>query len=240
MKIRDLMNVMEEIAPTETAEPWDNVGLLVGNPENDLRKVLLTVDVTPKVIEEAIQVGANCILSHHPLLFYGTKTVRADDYEGSLITSLIQNNIALYAAHTNLDRADGGVADALADKLNQIVTAKTPYMRVGSVRKQTVGDLLLTIKEFFNPQAMLYGDVNRVISSIATASGAGGEFAKEAAQMGAKVLVTGEIKHHERLEANSLGLDVILIGHEESENPVLVPLQKRLVKAGIPAVVTKM
>ncbi len=239
MIIKDFMNIMQNIAPIETAEPWDNVGLLVGNPETELQKVLMTVNVTPAVIAEAVRIGANCILSHHPLLFSGTKAVRADDYEGRLITSLIKNDIALYAAHTNLDAAEGGVNDCLAQKLDLTVTEKTPYLRVGTVRRQTVGDLLLTVKEFINPQAVFYGSIDREITNIATAAGAGGEFAKEAAEMGAEVLVTGEMKHHERLEAQALGLDVILTGHEESERWVLAPLQKRLEQQGVPCIVTK-
>ena len=117
MNIAEFMQVMEGIAPQETAEPWDNPGLLAGDPEAELNGVLVCVDATHAALDAAEQCGANLILSHHPLMFHGVKSLRQDGYEGAVLSRLLRENRALFAAHTNLDKAEGGVNDCLVRAL---------------------------------------------------------------------------------------------------------------------------
>jgi len=113
-----IAEVIEKLAPREWAEPWDNVGLLVGRSDQSVENVLLALDVTPAVIDEAIERNAGLIISHHPFPFQAVKRFRTDSPDGSMLAKLLQGNVSLYAAHTNLDIALGGVNDALAARLS--------------------------------------------------------------------------------------------------------------------------
>ena len=233
MKVAELVKIVDGIAPFEMAEPWDNVGLLVGDPEAEVTGVLLCVDATEAMMQEAVQMDCNVILAHHPLMFGGVKHLRQDEYEGKLLRYLIKHDMNLIAAHTNLDAAQGGVEDALAAALGICVDAQEQYVRCGTVPQQTEGDFLLTVKEFISPQAMFYGGHYRKVNRVAVSCGGGGEYFREALRMGATLFVTGEMKHHERLEAQGSGMDVIIAGHEETEFVVLKGLKKRLEACGV-------
>ena len=228
MKTAELVRIIDELAPFALAEEWDNVGVLVGDGEAEVTGIVLCVDATDAVIEKAIRENCSVILSHHPLMFGGVKRLCEDAFEARLLRKLIRSDINLIAAHTNLDEADGGVEDSLAAALGIQVDVKERFIRCGTVAQQTAGDLVLTAKQFLNPQAMFYGDHNREIRRVAVSCGGGGDFFREALKMGADVFVTGEMKHHERIEAQGCGMDVIIAGHEETEFVVLEPLKKRL------------
>ena len=130
-----IATAMEELAPLEFAEPWDNVGLLVGSPDKKVAKALLAVDVTAAVIEEAVGTEAGMIISHHPFLFHSMKSIRTDTTAGALLAELLRKDISVYAAHTNLDAAPGGVNDALAGVLqlqdvSPLQPAKRPLVKI--------------------------------------------------------------------------------------------------------------
>ena len=222
------MSALERFAPLPLQEDWDNAGLQLGLTETEASGALLCLDVNERIVDEAIAKGCNLIVSHHPLLFRGAKALRADTYEGALLARLIRADVALVAAHTNLDRAPGGVNDCLAAALGLRVRQSGDYLRVGEVQARSAGELLAWVRQRINPQAVFYGDAARRIDCVACASGAGGEFAAEAARLGAQVFVTGEMKHNERIEAEGLGLCVLLAGHGESEAVVLEPLRAHL------------
>lgn len=228
MKIRDLMREMEEIAPERLAEEWDNPGLLTGNPEDVLSGVLLCVDATGEAIDQAIARGATCIVAHHPLMFAGIKTLRTDRYEGALLARLIREGIALFAAHTNLDRTEGGVEDSLAAALGLAVDGGMEYVRAGRIAPQTAGSFLATVRQTLSPQAVFYGEAGRSIERVAVSCGGGGCYFREAAALGADLFLTGEMKHHERIEAQGLGMEIIIAGHDETERVALEPLRRRL------------
>jgi len=118
VKCQVIIDVMERFAPKDLAESWDNVGLLVGSPAQQITKLLITLDVTQAVVDQAVQDGINMIVTHHPILFKAVTNIRTDLPQGQIIASLLKANIAVYAAHTNLDMANGGVNDVLASKLN--------------------------------------------------------------------------------------------------------------------------
>lgn len=235
MRVAELVKIIDCIAPFETAEEWDNVGLLVGDPEQEVTGVLLCVDATEGMLQEAMHMGCNVILSHHPLMFSGVKHLRQDEYEGKLLRYLIRHDLNLIAAHTNLDAAVGGVKDSLAQALGIDVDASDRYVRCGTVEEQSEGDFVKRVEAALHARALYYGGPHRKVRRVAVSCGGGGDFFREALNMGATLFVTGEMKHHERLEAQACGLDVIIAGHAETENVVLQPLQMRLEAAGIRA-----
>ncbi|MCX8130634.1 MAG: Nif3-like dinuclear metal center hexameric protein [Clostridia bacterium] len=115
IKCKDIVSFLEKLAPPDLAEDWDNVGLILGSSRQVVEKVLVCLDVTDKVAEEAVSNGIDLIVSHHPLIFKEMKRITEDDFKGKLIYNLIKNNISVYSAHTNLDVADGGINECLAE-----------------------------------------------------------------------------------------------------------------------------
>ena len=116
-KVKDLMAFFETYAPSETSYDWDNIGLLIGNKEKIVNKVLITLDVIPQVVAEAIEKNVDIIISHHPVIFSGVKSLAKEDWHTKMLVDLVKSDIAVYSAHTNLDIASGGVNDILAEKL---------------------------------------------------------------------------------------------------------------------------
>lgn len=114
MKLLDIIKHMEQIAPKSLAEDYDNVGLIIGAKQKDIKRVMVCLDVTLKVVNEAVEKDADLIISHHPVIFKGLKRINEDDVKGKIIYKLIKNDIAVYSAHTNLDVTDGGVNEYLA------------------------------------------------------------------------------------------------------------------------------
>lgn len=233
MTVAELVKLMDGIAPFETAEPWDNVGLLVGDPEDEVTGVMLCVDATAMVMVDVVRMDCSVIVSHHPLMFNGVKHLRQDEYEGKLLRCLVKHDLNLIAAHTNLDAAEGGVEDALAEALGIRVDAKNTYLRCGTVEEQTEAEFAASTEAELKTRVKYYGVPYRKISRVAVSCGGGGEYFREALRMGAQLFVTGEMDHHERLEAQACGMDVIIAGHEETEAVVLEGLKKRLEAAGI-------
>lgn len=138
VKCSAIMQQMEKLAPLYLAEAWDNVGLLLGDPEQDIDKVIVTLDVDQQIVNEAIAAGANMIIAHHPLLFKGVTRIRTDWPQGRILAALIKAQIAVYAAHTNLDSAPGGVNDVLAHKLNLIAVEPLTTAYQDSLHKLAV------------------------------------------------------------------------------------------------------
>lgn len=120
MQVKDIMQALEELAPTSLKEDWDNVGLQLGDPEASVRRVLLALTPSEAVVQEAVRLGANLIVSHHPFIFKGVKTLRTDSAIGRMAQCCMKHDVAIYAAHTNLDIAQGGVNDVLAERLGLV------------------------------------------------------------------------------------------------------------------------
>ena len=118
MKVKDIVAVIEEFAPLAIQEGWDNSGLCVGSPENEVSSVLLALDCTETLVDEAIECGADMIVTHHPLIFSGLKKISPEDQVGAAVIKAIRHGIAIYAAHTSADKVIAGVSGAMAAKLN--------------------------------------------------------------------------------------------------------------------------
>lgn len=227
-KVNDLLAMMNEIAPPELAEDWDNSGLLVGRADAAIKNVLLCVDVTADVIAEARRLDVGLIIAHHPLMFHAIKQVRDDEPEGHVISELIRSNMGMIAAHTNLDMAEGGVNDALALAVGlEDAQAPEPLIRAGGL-KGRLCDIASAIERRLDTHALYYGPADAMIARAALCSGAGGSELAAACACGAQLFITGEMKHNELIRARQLGMCVICAGHFETERVVLSHLAKGL------------
>lgn len=230
--VKDIVRILGGFAPYETAEEWDNVGLLVGRRNAPVERVLMALDVTLDVIREAVAKDVQMIVTHHPLMFHARGRMTDEDPEGQLLLALCENRIALCSLHTNLDKAAGGVNDALmravgfedADGEGLLRTAELP-------EEMTLNALVSRINEGLSTRAKVYGRKDGALRRLACCSGAGGDEADAALAAGADVFLTGEIKHHEAIYAVQRGLCVIEAGHYETESPVLESLSEALQKA---------
>ncbi|MBR0426438.1 MAG: Nif3-like dinuclear metal center hexameric protein [Clostridia bacterium] len=231
MKEKAFVAMLDRIAPPELAMEYDNVGLLIGT-EREIRTVLVALDCTLPVAEEAVRCGSDLVLVHHPLFFHGIKRILPDDPETAAAYRLIQNGIGLYAAHTNLDICLGGVNDALAETLG--VKHCEPLSadgmgRVGMLETaMQLGAFADVCSKALKITVRYAGDSDRLVQRVGLCGGAGGDLYPDAVRMGCDVFVTGEMKHHEAIAANMLGLTLIEAGHYQTESVVLKKWISRL------------
>ncbi len=229
--VGDLYNYINEIAPFKSAMDFDNVGLLIGDKNKVISKIMLSLDATPSVVNEAYQKNVDLIITHHPVIFKAIKTV----LQNSIPYMLIEKGISVISAHTNLDMANGGVNDCLADVIG--LKNKTPLEFYNELPCALIGDLnqplsplefAKIVKNRLNCDGLRYVSGNRQVSKVALCSGAGGDFIFKAIQSGADAFLTGEIKHHEILAANDAGITLVDAGHFKTENIVIDSLAKKL------------
>ena len=242
VKCQVVMDVLEQLAPKRLAEDWDNPGLLVGAPNQNVRRILVCLDVSDKVVELAVACQADMIVAHHPLIFKGLKKIRTDLPLGARLQKLLKHDIAVAAAHTNLDIAVGGVNDVLAaaiglEKLSTFVITSQEedgtmesLGRMGTLPSpQAVADFARQVREALPTEHVRLVDAGpRPVRKVALCSGSGAEFIQKAAFMGADVYVTGDVKYHEAQQAVELGMHVIDAGHFATEFPVVEVLRDKL------------
>jgi len=232
MTVKDITQAFEVVAPRELADNWDNVGLLAGDFEQDVKKVFLCLDVTSEVISEAIEFNADLIIAHHPLIMSPLTRVIEQDVVGRIIRSLTKNDISVYVAHTNFDLCDGGLNDILAEKLeltnirpftsaeclDELGKPMASFGRVSNCSATTLGEFVKFVEKKLNVSAIRFvGDENKKIEKVATVSGAGGDMLYAAFRAGVDVFVAADIKHHVAQMATELGVAVVDAGHFETE-----------------------
>lgn len=216
--VRDIYDAVDALAPFETAEPWDNVGLLIGGMDRPVDTVLTALDATPQVVREARERGAQLLLTHHPLLFAPVRRLDEAEPGAALVCDIIRAGLSMIAAHTNLDVAVGGVNDALAESLGLAVAETDGILRLGSLGAPVRLDALAQrIESALAAPVTRYGQPACVVSRFALCSGAGGAEVARAAAQGAQVLITGELKHDQALDAMARGLCVLAAGHRATE-----------------------
>ncbi len=221
---KELVRILEEQSPVEFACDWDNVGLLAGNLDKEIRKVYIALDATDEVVEEAVQAEADLLLTHHPLIFKGIKRITADDFIGRRLIGLIKNDIAYYAMHTNFDVK--GMADLSAAMLGLEEPEVLDVVKVCDGREEGIGrvgalmePLALKrcadfVKAMFSlSHVKVFGDPERVIRRAAVSPGSGRSEIGNAIAHGADVLITGDIDHHDGIDAVAKGLCIIDAGH---------------------------
>lgn len=248
MKASEIKTLVEKVFPPSLAEEWDNVGLLVGRCGKEVKKVLLTLDVTPFVVREAIDARVDMIVSHHPMMFSGVKSVTDDTVEGKMLLDLIENDIAVFAAHTNLDSAKGGLNDYLA-KLLELKSVEVVLKgsmegsglgRIGDLPSQmTAREFAELAKEKLNTPVRVSGDLDKRISRVAVGSGASDDIAKKAVEMGADLILTGDLKYHRTQDIVALGAVMIDAGHYPTEIMAIEIFESILKDRGLEIVKSK-
>jgi dinuclear metal center YbgI/SA1388 family protein len=239
IKLKDILAYVGQFAPWELAEPWDNVGLMVGNPDQEATGVLIALDPTLQVIEEAILEKANIILTHHPLIFHPLKSINTATPIGQFLKKALVHDIAVVSCHTNLDIISDGVSDALARALYLRntrplnPTGKRPdqgFGKVGNLPTPMQGESFIHfVAQRLNLQAMMIaGPQPETVSTIAVCGGSGSDLAEAALQAGADIYITAELKHSVARWAEDNGLCVIDAGHFATENIIIPSLLARM------------
>lgn len=231
MKLEDFLQVMETVAPRELAWEQDNPGLLIGPARTEIKRVLLSLDATTVTAQEAVDYGADLLLTHHPLFWVPVRHILPDDPDTAAAYMLIRNGIGLFAAHTNLDAAAGGVNDQLAILLGLTDTAPLPpdnLGRIGSVAPTTLRAFAHLCGEKLHTRPTYCGHPDAPVSRVAVVGGSGASELRNALAAGADTLLTGELKHDQALCALHLGMNVVVAGHYETECIVLAPLAECL------------
>lgn len=231
--VHDIEQALYELAPRELAAEWDNVGLLAGRRDRAVHKVLVSLDVTAAVVEEARQWGAELIAAHHPVIFHPVKRVTDQDPAGEILLRLAEHGIAAVCMHTNLDAAQGGVNDALAAALQLEEAAPLEggggIVRTGRLpRPVSVPDFLFAVQEALGAGGLRCTDGAKPISRVAVGGGACGEFLWAAAAAGCDAFVTADVKYNQFLDAAALGLTLVDAGHFPTEDVVCPVLARHL------------
>lgn len=223
--VQDFTQALEKLAPQALALDWDNVGLQIGDFRKKVAKVLVTLTVTKEVVDLAVSEGVDLIIAHHPLIFKPLKRIRTDQPEGQVLSTILKHDIAVYVAHTNLDRAPNGLNAWLAEDLGLrepkvLVPDLDPEIglgRVGEVDSLSLATLKQQLEELWQSPVRLVGDPAKRVEKVAVLGGSGGSFLNQAAHKGADVLITGDVSYHDALDAKALGLAVIDAGHFSTE-----------------------
>ena len=236
MKCKDIIEILEQLAPVEYAEGWDNVGFMLGDLDQEIQKILVALDLTTEVTKEAIALGVDLILTHHPFIFSGLKTITTNSALGINILDLTKNNIGVYSMHTNFDTTVMAREVAKRLNLNEITTLEPMAGKeemqygIGCIGKlkdsMTLEDYATYIRDTFELQGVqVYGNGDSMVSQVAVVPGSGKEYINQAKQAGCQVFVTGDITHHVGLDAIEDGMSIIDPGHCGLEK-VFVPYVK--------------
>ena len=239
LTVSEIAEVIEEIAPAELQEEWDNSGLLIGFEINPVVKLLTCLEVNEAVVEEAVRVGADMIVSHHPLIFHGVKFVRDGDYSGKVLMDLIKNEISVYSCHTPFDKLKGGNNDIVAELLGltSIRNLKgddvgSPSKMIGNADEADIGrsgkfknsmSFMQVIELVANRLSMSIRDLRAVgeldteITTVGICTGAGADMTAMAADAGCQLMITGDVKYHEAQEALERSVCLLDAGHYGTE-----------------------
>ena len=249
MKCSEVIACLERVAPRCFAEKWDNVGLLAGREDKDVKKILLALDPTSDVVEEAANWKADLLITHHPLIFSGIKSVTTSDFIGKRVFNLIFQDICYYAMHTNFDVM--GMADAVADQLElekcqvldvtyQDEISKEGIGRMGELsRTMSLEECAKYVKEKCRLSSVkVFGDPQKLIDVAALIPGSGKSYIDLAIKKGAHVVITGDIDHHNGLDAVERGLAVIDAGHYGLEK-IFVAYMEEVLRRELPNVQIK-
>jgi len=229
LKIQQFVEWLHALAPFDSAEGFDNVGLLMGDPDADVHSIVIGMDITDALADEAIAMGADLIITHHPFIFRGIKRI---DYTGPLgrtLAILMQHGINVIAAHTNYDKAPGGVCDSLANALGlKAVESCDDYVRVGMLPAPlSPAAFAQHIQNALRVQPRCYYTQDKPIARVAVSGGAYGEGYEAALDAGADAYVVGEIGYHDAADAVARGLVIYDAGHFPTELPGVVNLYLR-------------
>jgi dinuclear metal center YbgI/SA1388 family protein len=243
-KVKDILESLNKEAPFSLAESWDNVGLLVGNPEQEVTTVLAGLDPTNSLVDEAIELGANTIITHHPVIFKPLSAINTADPAGKLLEKALSNQIAIIGCHTNFDSASEGVSDYLAlqlglENLSPLVSSSddkstdTGLGRIGLYPAPLASsDFLAKVLDVLNlPCVQTAGALPEKVTTVAVCGGSGSDLAPIAFRQGADVYLSAEIKHSTAIWAAENDFCIIDGTHYATEKPAVTLLVKKLREA---------
>ena len=245
--VNEILEFVESLAPAYMKEEWDNVGLLCGRREGEVNKILVALDPFYHVCQEAVEMGADLLVTHHPLIFSPMKAINDDTEPGACAMLLIENGVAAINAHTNLDLAPGGVNDVLAQALGlsdiEVLNPVgedgegSPYglLHVGNVEQMPLEDFLARVKEALGTPTLRYTDGGSPVCRVAVGGGSCGSELYEAVEAGCDTFVTADVKYNQFWDAQYRGLSIIDAGHFYTENPVCAVLADKI-RAAFPSV----
>lgn len=241
MQCKELIAQLNRLAPPEYACEWDNSGFLAGRAEKEIHKILIALDVTDEVVEQAIAEQADLLLTHHPLIFKPLKKINDEHFISRRIVKLIQADICYFAMHTNFDVAPGCMADLAAEQFGLLseepleITGEAEGKpigigKIGSLEKpMSVEEVGRKVKECFGlPYVVVYGmdQVKEPVTRVALSPGSGGSMIRHGLEKQAQVLITGDIGHHEGIDAAANHMAVIDAGHYGLEH-IFIPFMKQ-------------
>ena len=248
--VKEIYTYLDQLAPFSLQMDFDNSGFLVGRGEAEVKKLMIALDITNDVVAEAREASCDLIISHHPIIFHPAKAITDAEPTGSCILSLIENHIADICAHTNMDVAEYGVNDALAQALQLTELSVLhqegvdhqgkPYGigRIGTVaRHMTAKDFSLQVQNQLHAFGLRLEDAGRPVKKVAVGGGACGEYLFEAAQKGCDTFVTSDVKYNTFLDARALEINLIDAGHFSTEN-VICPILSQWITAKFPGIET--
>lgn len=240
IQIKDLLTALNRLAPFDLAEKWDNIGLLVGSPENSISSILIGLDPTYRLMEEALERGANTVITHHPVIFHPLPAITTNTPSGRLLELALSQKMNIIACHTNFDSAANGVNDALARTLNldecvPLSTSSSEHPgtglgRLGSYNKGIPRDQFITklFQALDLPSLQVIGTMPETITKVALLGGSGSDFAEIALAAGADVYLSSEIKHATARWAEEAGLCVVDGTHYATEKPAVQHISNQL------------
>ena len=232
--IKDILDYLFTLAPAKYKMDWDNIGLMCGHSDREVRRVLVALDATPDVADEAKALGCELVVTHHPLIFTPVYTVSDATLTGNCLLKYLDNDIAVISMHTNLDCAPGGVNDVLAERLGlEKITVfedeeASHLVRCGEVPVQPLADFLPLVRRQLNCEGLRYADGCRPVHRVAVGGGACSGFTEQLQKAGYDTFVTADIKYNGFIDAEQMGINIIDAGHFATENPVVWMLRDRL------------
>ena len=225
--VREIEQALFELAPGEAAMEWDNVGHLLGDPDQAVERVLVALDITEGVADEAIASGCQLVVAHHPVMncrWTPVQNIRDDTFQGHLFLKLLRNNVSAICMHTNLDIAWGGVNDALAQRLELVdpgPLCENGLGRVGEYPESVaLADYVRFVCHALGCNGLRYADAGKPVRRVAVGGGACGEFEDDAIRAGCDTFVTADLSYHQFLDAAGKGINLIDAGHFPTEDPV--------------------
>ena len=234
--VGDILQFIETLAPRDLKTDWDNVGLLCGSKSKPVTKLLVALDPFEGVCNEAAHWGAELIVTHHPLIFQAPKSITDETSVGRAILTLCADGISAINAHTNLDCAEGGVNDVLAQTLGLsdiavVSHSESGLLRCGNVAEQALGDFLSAVKSALGCKGLRYVDGGKPVRKVAVGGGSCAAEMLDALHAGCDTFVTADVKYNQFWDAHDLGLNLIDAGHFATENPVIPVLAAKISEA---------
>ncbi len=223
--VKEIYEYINSFAPFNTAEEWDNSGLLVGDENKFVNKILFALDCTADIVAQAVSVGADLIVTHHPVIFKPLSAVTKD----SVVYKLIKNEISIICAHTNYDKAIGGVNDCLCEALGvQYSKLEGTFLNICHLSTEmSVGGFAKLVKTKLQG-AVRFNNIDKDIKSFAVCSGSGADLLSLAKSLNCDALLTGDGSHHDFLDADEMDMALVCAGHFETESLAILPLKEKI------------